>query len=178
MVHKDKTDVCLAKLQAFISVDFNSVWKRSFLSVLPALLHFTGLAVRRGLTCGTTGQKMLAGSWYNNSWWGRLCKKVEERRYLCPAHAAKYVDDATSDSKTMSQRTPTETCGFRHLDLEQWELPLYTHRSCACSGLCDRLSSSALFPLSYHQLTNITNKKNPTRVGRGARFEKIVARWL
>lgn len=71
---------------------------------------------------------------------------------------------------TMSQQTPTETCGFWHLDLDlkQWEVPLYTHHGCACSGLSDKLSLSALFPRSYREQTNIAEQK-PARVGRGAR---------
>lgn len=151
-----------------------------FLSLLRALLNFRGLASRRGLTSRRTGQKMLVGSWYNSSWWGRLCEKVEDRRYLCPACAPKYVDDATSDSKTMSQQTPTETCGFWHLDLDlkQWELPLYTHHGCACSGLSDKLSLSALFPLSYRVQTNIAEQKTRTSRKRSNAFEKMVARWL
>lgn len=131
-----------------------------------------GLALRRSLTSRTTCWKRLEGSWYNNSWWGHLCEKVEDRRYLCPARAVQYVDDATIKSSTMSQQTPTETCGYRHLDLDlkQWEVPLYTHLCCACSGLSDKLSPSALLP--YREQTNIGEQKTSTSRKRSTHFRE------
>lgn len=90
---------------AFTSVNLYFLWMY-FLLGLGAELNLICFTLHRGLIYNRAGEKLVVGSSYNSRW-GRFCEKVEEHRYLCPAHTVKYVDDVTKDSETMRQKTPT-----------------------------------------------------------------------